>query len=166
MGTDASHRGDPSQHTAPLPTAAVLPSDTPIAPTPEQVNKPGQSQEGRGGRRPLRHVRADCRNESHCCGASPGSSRQPHGCVLLSPFGRRGSERNSFAQGHTACPRQSWDSSSSLSSSRLSHLCPVRQPFSRLLRGALRQGEDVPAGSPSPAAAPCSHSCRSSRGSS
>nr|KAF6454124.1 target of myb1 membrane trafficking protein [Molossus molossus] len=39
VGTDASHRGDPSQHTAPLPTPAVLSSDTPIAPTPEQVGK-------------------------------------------------------------------------------------------------------------------------------
>lgn len=59
MGIDASHRGDSSQHTAPLPAPAVLPSDTPIAPTPEQVNKPGPesrvpdhprtSEDGRGG---------------------------------------------------------------------------------------------------------------------
>uniref|UniRef100_A0A480WXF6 Target of Myb protein 1 isoform 1 n=1 Tax=Sus scrofa TaxID=9823 RepID=A0A480WXF6_PIG len=38
-GTDASHRGDSSQHTVPLPTSALLPSDTPIAPTPEQIGK-------------------------------------------------------------------------------------------------------------------------------
>lgn len=59
VGIDASHRGDSSQHTAPLPAPAVLPSDTPIAPTPEQVNKPGPesrvpghprtSEDGRGG---------------------------------------------------------------------------------------------------------------------
>lgn len=39
VGIDASHRGDSSQHTAPLPAPAVLPSDTPIAPTPEQIGK-------------------------------------------------------------------------------------------------------------------------------
>ncbi|XP_016078383.1 PREDICTED: target of Myb protein 1 [Miniopterus natalensis] len=39
VGTDASHRGDPSQHTASLTTPAVLPSDTPITPTPEQIAK-------------------------------------------------------------------------------------------------------------------------------
>ncbi|XP_015421693.1 PREDICTED: target of Myb protein 1 isoform X1 [Myotis davidii] len=38
-GTDASHRGDPSQHAAPVSTPAVLPSDTPITPTPEQIGK-------------------------------------------------------------------------------------------------------------------------------
>nr|KAF6498322.1 target of myb1 membrane trafficking protein [Rousettus aegyptiacus] len=39
VGIDTSHRGDSSQHTAPLPAPAVLPSDTPIAPTPEQIGK-------------------------------------------------------------------------------------------------------------------------------
>lgn len=38
VGTDASHRGDPTQHT-PLPASAVLPSDSPITPTPEQIGK-------------------------------------------------------------------------------------------------------------------------------
>nr|KAF6370948.1 target of myb1 membrane trafficking protein [Myotis myotis] len=38
-GTDTSHRGDPSQHAAPVSTPAVLPSDTPITPTPEQIGK-------------------------------------------------------------------------------------------------------------------------------
>lgn len=49
MGIDASHRDNSSQHTAPLPAPAVLPSDTPIAPTPEQVNKPGPEDGGAGG---------------------------------------------------------------------------------------------------------------------
>lgn len=40
MGTDTSHRGDSSQHTTPLPITAALPNDTPIVPTPEQVNQP------------------------------------------------------------------------------------------------------------------------------
>ncbi|KAM5250651.1 target of Myb1 membrane trafficking protein isoform 3-T3 [Hipposideros larvatus] len=39
VGTDASHQADSSQHTAPLPTPAALPSDTPIAPTAEQIGK-------------------------------------------------------------------------------------------------------------------------------
>uniref|UniRef100_A0A8C3YT04 Target of myb1 membrane trafficking protein n=1 Tax=Catagonus wagneri TaxID=51154 RepID=A0A8C3YT04_9CETA len=39
VGTDSSHRGDSSQHTVPLPVPALLPSDTPIAPTPEQIGK-------------------------------------------------------------------------------------------------------------------------------
>ncbi|KAM9685067.1 target of Myb1 membrane trafficking protein isoform 1-T1 [Dama dama] len=39
MGTDTSHRGDSNQHTTPLPTSALLPSDTPITPTPEQIGK-------------------------------------------------------------------------------------------------------------------------------
>ncbi|KAF6122290.1 target of myb1 membrane trafficking protein [Phyllostomus discolor] len=39
VGTDASHRGNPSQHTAPPPTPVALPSDAPIAPTPEQIGK-------------------------------------------------------------------------------------------------------------------------------
>ncbi|XP_054430532.1 target of Myb1 membrane trafficking protein isoform X2 [Pteronotus mesoamericanus] len=38
VGTDANHRGN-SQHTAPLPTPVVLPSDSPITPTPEQIGK-------------------------------------------------------------------------------------------------------------------------------
>lgn len=49
MGTDANHHGDSSQHTAPLPTPAVLPSDTPIAPTPDQVNEPGSEPWGQDG---------------------------------------------------------------------------------------------------------------------
>lgn len=48
MGTDASHQADSSLHTAPLPTPAALSSDTPIAPTPEQVNKPGSEPRGAG----------------------------------------------------------------------------------------------------------------------
>nr|XP_058936758.1 target of Myb1 membrane trafficking protein isoform X1 [Kogia breviceps] len=39
VGTDASQQGDSGQHTAPLPTLALLPSDTPIAPTAEQIGK-------------------------------------------------------------------------------------------------------------------------------
>uniref|UniRef100_A0ABI7Z2Z6 Target of myb1 membrane trafficking protein n=1 Tax=Felis catus TaxID=9685 RepID=A0ABI7Z2Z6_FELCA len=39
VGTDASHGGDSTQHTAPLPVPAALPSDTPITPTPEQIGK-------------------------------------------------------------------------------------------------------------------------------
>ncbi|XP_023364969.1 target of Myb protein 1 [Otolemur garnettii] len=39
MGTDTSQRGDSNQHAAPLPTPAILPGDTPIAPTPEQIGK-------------------------------------------------------------------------------------------------------------------------------
>lgn len=39
VGTDASHQADSSLHTAPLPTPATLSSDTPIAPTPEQIGK-------------------------------------------------------------------------------------------------------------------------------
>ncbi|KAB1270273.1 Target of Myb protein 1 [Camelus dromedarius] len=39
VGTDTSHRGDSSQHTAPLPASVLLPSDTPIVPTPEQIGK-------------------------------------------------------------------------------------------------------------------------------
>ncbi|XP_061060887.1 target of Myb1 membrane trafficking protein isoform X1 [Eubalaena glacialis] len=39
VGTDASHQGDSSQHTTPLPTLALLPSDTPIMPTAEQIGK-------------------------------------------------------------------------------------------------------------------------------
>ncbi|XP_055430577.1 target of Myb1 membrane trafficking protein isoform X4 [Bubalus kerabau] len=39
VGTDTSHRGDSNQHTTPLPTSALLPSDTPITPTPEQIGK-------------------------------------------------------------------------------------------------------------------------------
>ncbi|XP_046502211.1 target of Myb1 membrane trafficking protein isoform X2 [Equus quagga] len=38
-GTDASQRGDSGQHTALLSTPAVLPSDAPITPTPEQIGK-------------------------------------------------------------------------------------------------------------------------------
>lgn len=52
MGTDASHGGDSTQHTAPLPVPAALPSDTPITPTPEQVNKPESEPRG-AGRAPL-----------------------------------------------------------------------------------------------------------------
>ncbi|XP_058424448.1 target of Myb1 membrane trafficking protein isoform X1 [Diceros bicornis minor] len=39
VGTDTNHRGDSSQHTTPLSAPAVLPSDTPITPTPEQIGK-------------------------------------------------------------------------------------------------------------------------------
>uniref|UniRef100_A0A8C6FAS5 Target of myb1 membrane trafficking protein n=1 Tax=Monodon monoceros TaxID=40151 RepID=A0A8C6FAS5_MONMO len=39
VGTDASHQGDSGQHTTPLPTLALLPSDTPITPTAEQIGK-------------------------------------------------------------------------------------------------------------------------------
>uniref|UniRef100_A0A8C2NW15 Target of myb1 membrane trafficking protein n=1 Tax=Capra hircus TaxID=9925 RepID=A0A8C2NW15_CAPHI len=39
VSTDTSHRGDSNQHTTPLPTSALLPSDTPITPTPEQIGK-------------------------------------------------------------------------------------------------------------------------------
>uniref|UniRef100_A0A8C7AEM6 Target of myb1 membrane trafficking protein n=1 Tax=Neovison vison TaxID=452646 RepID=A0A8C7AEM6_NEOVI len=39
VATDASHGGDPTQHTTLLPIQAVLPSDTPITPTPEQIAK-------------------------------------------------------------------------------------------------------------------------------
>ncbi|XP_069347767.1 target of Myb1 membrane trafficking protein isoform X4 [Eulemur rufifrons] len=38
-GTDSSQRGSSSQHADPLPTPAILPGDTPIAPTPEQIGK-------------------------------------------------------------------------------------------------------------------------------
>ncbi|KAM9229476.1 target of Myb1 membrane trafficking protein isoform 9-T9 [Dugong dugon] len=39
VGTDTSQQVDSNQHTAPLSTPAVPPSDTPIAPTPEQIGK-------------------------------------------------------------------------------------------------------------------------------
>ncbi|KAG8514085.1 Target of Myb protein 1 [Galemys pyrenaicus] len=39
VGTDASHQGDSSQHSVPPPAPAILPSDTPITPTPEQIGK-------------------------------------------------------------------------------------------------------------------------------
>ncbi|XP_045728590.1 target of Myb1 membrane trafficking protein isoform X2 [Mirounga angustirostris] len=39
VGTDASHGGDSTPHTTPLPVPATLPSDTPITPTPEQIAK-------------------------------------------------------------------------------------------------------------------------------
>ncbi|XP_026963291.1 target of Myb1 membrane trafficking protein isoform X4 [Sagmatias obliquidens] len=39
VGTDANHQGDSGQHTTPLPTLALLPSDTPITPTAEQIGK-------------------------------------------------------------------------------------------------------------------------------
>uniref|UniRef100_A0A8C9BG18 Target of myb1 membrane trafficking protein n=1 Tax=Phocoena sinus TaxID=42100 RepID=A0A8C9BG18_PHOSS len=39
VGTDTSHQGDSGQHTTPLPTLALLPSDTPITPTAEQIGK-------------------------------------------------------------------------------------------------------------------------------
>ncbi|XP_037062054.1 target of Myb protein 1 isoform X1 [Peromyscus leucopus] len=41
VGSDTSQRGDLSQHTTPLPTPAVLPGDSPIMPTPEQVHRQG-----------------------------------------------------------------------------------------------------------------------------
>lgn len=41
MGSDASQQEDSGQHTAALPTPPMLSGDTPIAPTPEQVRKPG-----------------------------------------------------------------------------------------------------------------------------
>lgn len=79
MGVDASHRGDSSQHTAPPPAPAVLPSDTPIAPTAEQVNSPGQRHVllssphvGWGG--------CQCGNDRRR--ASSQSSQQPHRCVF------------------------------------------------------------------------------------
>lgn len=37
--SNSSQRGDLSQHVAPLPTPAVLPGDSPITPTPEQIGK-------------------------------------------------------------------------------------------------------------------------------
>uniref|UniRef100_F7EYC4 Target of myb1 membrane trafficking protein n=1 Tax=Rattus norvegicus TaxID=10116 RepID=F7EYC4_RAT len=37
--SNSSHRGDLSQHATPLPTPAVLPGDSPITPTPEQIGK-------------------------------------------------------------------------------------------------------------------------------
>ncbi|XP_037369559.1 target of Myb1 membrane trafficking protein isoform X1 [Talpa occidentalis] len=39
VGTDASHQGDSNQHSVPVPSPALLPSDTPITPTPEQIGK-------------------------------------------------------------------------------------------------------------------------------
>lgn len=39
VGSNSSHRGDQSQHATPLPTPAVLPGDSPITPTPEQIGK-------------------------------------------------------------------------------------------------------------------------------
>ncbi|XP_035956104.2 target of Myb1 membrane trafficking protein isoform X2 [Halichoerus grypus] len=39
VGTDASHGGDSTPHTTPLPVPATLPSDTPITPTSEQIAK-------------------------------------------------------------------------------------------------------------------------------
>ncbi|XP_040590739.1 target of Myb protein 1 isoform X2 [Mesocricetus auratus] len=39
VGSDTSQRGDLSQHATPLPTPAVLPGDSPITPTPEQIGK-------------------------------------------------------------------------------------------------------------------------------
>lgn len=37
--SNSSQRGDLSQHATPLPTPAVLPGDSPITPTPEQIGK-------------------------------------------------------------------------------------------------------------------------------
>lgn len=37
--SNSSQRGDLSQHVTPLPTPAVLPGDSPITPTPEQIGK-------------------------------------------------------------------------------------------------------------------------------
>ncbi|XP_060249163.1 target of Myb1 membrane trafficking protein isoform X3 [Meriones unguiculatus] len=39
VGSNNSQRGDLSQHATPLPTPAVLPGDSPITPTPEQIGK-------------------------------------------------------------------------------------------------------------------------------
>lgn len=52
VGTDTSHGGDSTQHPAPLSVPATLPGDTPITPTPEQVNKPESEPRG-SGRAPL-----------------------------------------------------------------------------------------------------------------
>ncbi|XP_048658333.1 target of Myb protein 1 isoform X1 [Marmota marmota marmota] len=39
LGSDSGQRGELSQHSTPLPTPALLPSDAPITPTPEQIGK-------------------------------------------------------------------------------------------------------------------------------
>uniref|UniRef100_A0A2I3T407 Target of myb1 membrane trafficking protein n=1 Tax=Pan troglodytes TaxID=9598 RepID=A0A2I3T407_PANTR len=39
VGTDSSQQEDSGQHAAPLPAPPILSSDTPIAPTPEQIGK-------------------------------------------------------------------------------------------------------------------------------
>lgn len=39
VSSNTSQRGDLSQHATPLPTPAVLPGDSPITPTPEQIGK-------------------------------------------------------------------------------------------------------------------------------
>uniref|UniRef100_A0A2K6F159 Target of myb1 membrane trafficking protein n=1 Tax=Propithecus coquereli TaxID=379532 RepID=A0A2K6F159_PROCO len=39
VGTDTSQRGNSSQHAAPVPTPVVLPGDTPIVPTSDQIGK-------------------------------------------------------------------------------------------------------------------------------
>lgn len=147
MGTDASHRGNPGQHTAPPPTPIALPSDTPIAPTPEQVNQPGSGPRGAGrDGRPAPHVsgRTPSENDSACPGASPGSSQQPHG--VFPTWEMRLRERHSLSQSHTASQRQSWDSRSSLSGSGQALSCTLTvlqtvfsaEPFGQ------HQGEDAP----------------------
>lgn len=57
MGSNASQRGDLSQHVTPLPTPAILPGDSPITPTPEQVNRQDCSRT-RGSRKVLEMARS------------------------------------------------------------------------------------------------------------
>lgn len=78
MGTDTSHRGDSNQHTTPLPTSALLPSDTPITPTPEQVIKPGHAGQAVGPAPPCTLGRGPCQ-----CGSTPPSPQAaPQGLTI------------------------------------------------------------------------------------
>lgn len=141
-GTDASHRGDSSQHTVPLPTSALLPSDTPIAPTPEQVNS---------------HVGQDVGlAPPHMSGRDPRQCGDaPQGAQIILPVREvRLREMNSLAQSHTAQQRQSWDSSSGLSDSRQAPSCTWAL-LRAALRGALRAAPEEEA----PLAAAAPHSC-------
>lgn len=79
MGSDASQQEDSGQHTAPLPTPPMLSGDTPIAPTPEQVRKPGVRTVRS---RQVGHTRqGGALSEFTVHGASASSSQQPTGYV-------------------------------------------------------------------------------------
>lgn len=158
MGTDASHQADSSVHTAPLPTPAALSSDTPIAPTPEQVNKHGSEPRGAGRSVwPLPHGAPPSRRGScHSWGLHSVLTAAPQVCVVLPVWEMRLKGRNSLAQNHTAHQRQSWDSSSNQSSSKravscasalLQTVCSV-EPFEQ------HQEREVPRGQPGTIAAP------------
>lgn len=151
MSTDTSHRGDSNQHTTPLPTSALLPSDTPITPTPEQVIKPG-SQPCRSGYRPgtSPHIREGALSVWKYSSQSSGS---PTGAHYLGDEAQRG---------QLTCPEPHSPVKTGpgfkLKSVTPGRLCPAPGPFSRLsplgrLLGKARKRNDSADG-PSSTAAP------------